>query len=284
MIMNKLKNQFLNRVCGLFKTWRKSLTNENKESMKIKNTEELKINNNINFKNKSEDKNKFLSNQIIFEDNHILIINKRIGQLVQGDRTKDKSLLEEIAEFIKIRDEKPGKAFLGLVHRIDRPTSGLVIFAKTSKALFRLTEMLKKREIKKTYWAIVRKEMIPQQQKLIHHLRKNTEKNKSTAFDEPRENTKEARLSYRVIKTLDRYYLLEIDLETGRHHQIRAQLSKIGIPIRGDIKYGYSRPNPDAGISLHARKLEFTHPVTQNPMLIVAPTNPEDKMWEACLQ
>jgi|GEM_PF-14716 len=298
MIIGELKNRFSNGVFKIFNIKNNSLANKPKYLMKNENSTEFKVcqfegvekskKSNF-FINQTEDslkpneKNKFLSNQIIFEDNHILIINKRVGQLVQGDRTKDKSLLEEIAEFIGVRDDKHGKAFLGLVHRIDRPTSGLVIFAKTSKALLRLTEMLKKREIKKTYWAIVPKEMIPMEQKLVHHLRKNTEKNKSTAFDEPKENTKEARLSYKVIKTLDRYYHLEVDLETGRHHQIRSQLSKIGIPIKGDIKYGYPRPNPDAGISLHARKLEFIHPVTKEQMLITAPTNPKDKMWEVCL-
>jgi len=297
MIINKLKNRFSNSIYNFFNIKKNSSANKNINSIKINNTE-LKINrfggkintnenkfiaNQTENSMKNDEKNKFLPDQIIFEDNHMLVINKRVGQLVQGDRSKDKSLLEEIAEFIKIRDKKPGNAFLGLVHRIDRPTSGLVIFAKTSKALFRLTEMLKKREIKKTYWAIVPKEMIPMEQRLVHHLKKNTQKNRSTAFNEPKDNTKEARLSYKVIKTLDRYYHLEVDLETGRHHQIRAQLSKIGIPIRGDIKYGYPRPNPDAGISLHARKLNFIHPVTKEPMIIIAPTNPGDKMWEACL-
>jgi len=297
MIINKLKNRFSNSIYSFFNIKKSSSSNENINSIKINNTE-LKINKfggKINSNEnkfiahqtqnsmKNDEKNKFLPDQIIFEDNHILIINKRVGQLVQGDRSKDKSLLEEIAEFIKIREGKPGKAFLGLVHRIDRPTSGLVIFAKTSKALLRLTEMLKKREIKKTYWAIVPKEMIPMEQRLVHYLKKNTQKNRSTAFNEPKDNTKEAKLSYKVIKTLDRYYHLEVDLETGRHHQIRAQLSKIGIPIRGDIKYGYPRPNPDAGISLHARKLNFIHPVTKEPMIIIAPTNHEDKMWKACL-
>jgi len=289
MIINKLKTKFSNSIYDFFNI-KNSLKLKNLDSTKIDDTE-FKINSSKNKLTsnqaensmKNDEKNKFLPNQIIFEDNHILVINKRVGQLVQGDRSKDKSLLEEIAEFIKIRERKPGKAFLGLVHRIDRPTSGLVIFAKTSKALFRLTEMLKKREIKKTYWAIVPKEMIPTEQRLVHYLKKNTKKNRSTAFDEPKDYTKEARLSYKVIKTLDRYYHLEIDLETGRHHQIRAQLSKIGIPIRGDIKYGSPRPNPDAGVSLHARKLEFVHPVTKESMLIIAPTNPEDKMWKACL-
>ena len=220
--------------------------------------------------------------QIVYEDNHLLVINKQVGQLVQGDKTGDKSLLDEIKDFIKIRDHKPGNVFLGLVHRIDRPTSGLVIYAKTSKALSRLTQMVKNREIEKTYWAIIPKEMIPLEQKLVHYLRKNEKNNKATVFEKITEGAKEARLHYKVIRTLDNYYLLEIDLETGRHHQIRAQLAKIGIPIKGDLKYGASRSNPDGGIHLHARKLSFTHPVTKEAIEIIAPTNPQDKIWQAC--
>ena len=220
--------------------------------------------------------------QIVYEDNHLLVINKQVGQLVQGDKTGDKSLLDEIKDFIKIRDHKPGTVFLGLVHRIDRPTSGLVIYAKTSKALSRLTQMVKNREIEKTYWAIVPKEMIPLEQKLVHYLRKNEKNNKATVFEKVTEGAKEARLHYKVIRTLDNYYLLEIDLETGRHHQIRAQLAKVGIPIKGDLKYGAPRSNPDGGIHLHARKLSFIHPVTKEAIEIIAPTNPQDKIWQAC--
>ncbi|MDV3863845.1 RluA family pseudouridine synthase [Elizabethkingia anophelis] len=220
--------------------------------------------------------------QIVYEDNHLLVINKQVGQLVQGDKTGDKSLLDEIKDFIKIRDHKPGNVFLGLVHRIDRPTSGLVIYAKTSKALSRLTQMVKNREIEKTYWAIVPKEMIPLEQKLVHYLRKNEKNNKATVFEKVTEGAKEARLHYKVIRTLDNYYLLEIDLETGRHHQIRAQLAKIGIPIKGDLKYGAPRSNPDGGIHLHARKLSFIHPVTKEAIEIIAPSNPQDKIWQAC--
>ncbi|MCL1663681.1 RNA pseudouridine synthase [Elizabethkingia ursingii] len=220
--------------------------------------------------------------QIVYEDNHLLVINKQVGQLVQGDKTGDKSLLDEIKDFIKIRDHKPGNVFLGLVHRIDRPTSGLVIYAKTSKALSRLTQMVKNREIEKTYWAIVPKEMVPLEQKLVHYLRKNEKNNKATVFEKITEGAKEARLHYKVIRTLDNYYLLEIDLETGRHHQIRAQLAKVGIPIKGDLKYGAPRSNPDGGIHLHARKLSFVHPVTKEAIEIIAPTNPQDKIWQAC--
>ena len=223
-----------------------------------------------------------IESQIVFEDNHLLIINKKTGQLVQGDKTGDASLLDLIKEFIKKRDQKPGNVFLGLVHRIDRPTSGLVIYAKTSKALTRLTQMVKNREIKKTYWAVVAKEMIPQSQRLVHYLHKNEKTNKSTVFIKPTENAKESILSYQIIKTLDNFQLLEVDLETGRHHQIRAQLSKIGVPIKGDLKYGSSRSNPDGGIHLHARRLEFIHPVTKENLMVVAHVPQNDSVWAAC--
>lgn len=224
----------------------------------------------------------FSPDQILYEDNHLLIINKKAGQLVQGDKTGDESLLESIKNFIKKREAKPGNVFLGLVHRIDRPTSGLVIYAKTSKALSRLTQMVKNREIKKTYWAIVPKEMIPQTQRLVHYLKKNEKNNKAIVFTKPTEGAKEAILTYTVLKILDHYQLLEIDLETGRHHQIRAQLSKIGVPIKGDLKYGAARSNPDGGISLHARKLQFIHPVSKEEISIVAPVPENDKVWESC--
>ena len=224
----------------------------------------------------------FEAGQIIYEDNHLMVINKKAGQLVQGDKTGDESLLESIKNFIKIRDEKPGNVFLGLVHRIDRPTSGLVIYAKTSKALSRLTVMVKNREVKKTYWAIVAKEMIAQQQRLVHYLQKNEKNNKAIVYIKPTAGAKEAILTYTVIKSLENYQLLEVDLETGRHHQIRAQLSKIGIPIKGDLKYGAARSNPDGGISLHARRLEFQHPVTKELIIIEAPVPQNDAVWRAC--
>lgn len=223
-----------------------------------------------------------IESQIVFEDNHLLIINKKTGQLVQGDKTGDASLLDLIKDFIKKRDQKPGNVFLGLVHRIDRPTSGLVIYAKTSKALTRLTQMVKNREIKKTYWAVVAKEMIPQSQRLVHYLHKNEKTNKSTVFIKPTENAKESILNYQIIKTLDNFQLLEVDLETGRHHQIRAQLSKIGVPIKGDLKYGSPRSNPDGGIHLHARRLEFIHPVTKENLVIEAKVPQNDAVWKAC--
>ncbi|MDV7696414.1 RluA family pseudouridine synthase [Chryseobacterium soli] len=223
-----------------------------------------------------------MKEQIVYEDNHLLIINKKVGQLVQGDKTGDEPLLDSIKNFIKIRDDKPGNVFLGLVHRIDRPTSGLVIYAKTSKALSRLTQMVKNREIKKTYWAAVPKEMIPKSQRLVHYLQKNEKTNKAIVFPKATEGAKEAILTYHVIKTLDNYLLLEIDLETGRHHQIRAQLSKIGVPIKGDLKYGSPRSNPDGGINLHARKLEFIHPVTKEKIEVIAPVPQNDAIWRAC--
>lgn len=223
-----------------------------------------------------------MKDQIAYEDNHLLVVNKKVGQLVQGDKTGDESLLESIKNFIKIRDEKPGNVFLGLVHRIDRPTSGLVIYAKTSKALSRLTQMVKNREVKKTYWAVVPKEQIPKSQRLVHYLKKNEKNNKASVFIKVTEGAKESILTYTIIKTLDNYMLLEIDLETGRHHQIRAQLSKTGVPIKGDLKYGSPRSNPDGGINLHARKLEFVHPVTKEEITIVAPVPQNDAIWRAC--
>ncbi|MDQ0476647.1 23S rRNA pseudouridine1911/1915/1917 synthase [Chryseobacterium sp. MDT2-18] len=224
-----------------------------------------------------------MQEQIVFEDNHLLVINKKAGQLVQGDKTGDLSLLDLIKDFIKKRDHKPGNVFLGLVHRIDRPTSGLVIYAKTSKALSRLTQMVKNREIKKTYWAVVSKAEIPQKQRLVHYLLKNEKNNKTTVFPKATEGAKQAVLNYEIIKTLDNFLLLEVDLETGRHHQIRAQLSKIGAPIKGDLKYGSPRSNPDGGIHLHARKLEFIHPVTLEKLSVTAPVPQNDPVWKACV-
>lgn len=222
-----------------------------------------------------------MQEQIVLEDNHLLVINKKAGQLVQADKTGDLSLLDLLKNFIKVRDQKPGNVFLGLVHRIDRPTSGLVIYAKTSKALSRLTQMVKNREIKKTYWAVVPKTEIPKSQQLTHYLQKNEKNNKATVFPKATEGAKEAILNYEIVKILDNFQLLEVDLETGRHHQIRAQLSKIGVPIKGDLKYGSARSNPDGGIHLHARQLEFLHPVTKENIKITAPVPQNDAVWKA---
>lgn len=224
---------------------------------------------------------RFESYQIVYEDNHIMIVNKKVGQLVQGDKTGDASLINLIKNFIKIRDHKPGNVYLGLVHRIDRPTSGLVIFAKTSKALSRLTQMVKDRKIKKIYWAVVQKGLIPKSQELIHYLKKNQKNNKAIVFPRETEGAKKAILSYNIIKTLDNYQLLEVNLQTGRHHQIRAQLSKIGVNIKGDLKYGATRSNKNGGIHLHARKLQFIHPVSKENISVIAPV-PKDNIWKVC--
>lgn len=221
---------------------------------------------------------RFDPEQIVYEDNHIIIINKKVGQLVQGDKTGDLSLLDHIKSYIKTRDRKSGNVFLGLVHRIDRPTSGLVIYAKTSKALSRLTVMVKDREIKKVYWALVEKADLAPCATLVHYLQKNEKTNKSVVFPRPTSGAKEARLHYTKLMDLDNYSLLEIELFTGRHHQIRAQLSKTGVPIKGDLKYGASRSNPDGGISLHARSLEFIHPVSKTPITISADL-PNEVLW-----
>lgn len=222
-------------------------------------------------------------NQILFEDNHIIIINKKAGQLVQGDKTGDISLLDEVKSYIKLKYSKPGNVFAGLVHRIDRPTSGIVIFAKTSKALTRLTEMIKKREIKKTYWAVVKKNEIPETQRLVHYLKKNEKNNKAIIFNtsSAQSGSKEAILTYKIIKKSDHYLLLEIDLETGRHHQIRAQLSAIKCPIKGDLKYGADRSNSDGSIHLLARKIEFIHPIKKEKIVLEAPVPENDNLWKS---
>ncbi|QII70715.1 RluA family pseudouridine synthase [Apibacter sp. B3706] len=222
-------------------------------------------------------------NQILFEDNHIIIINKKAGQLVQGDKTGDISLLDEVKSYIKLKYSKPGNVFAGLVHRIDRPTSGIVIFAKTSKALTRLTEMIKKREIKKTYWAVVKKNEIPKTQRLVHYLKKNEKNNKAIIFNtsSAQSGSKEAILTYKIIKKSDHYLLLEIDLETGRHHQIRAQLSAIKCPIKGDLKYGADRSNSDGSIHLLARKIEFIHPIKKENIVLEAPVPENDNLWKS---
>ncbi len=220
--------------------------------------------------------------QVLFEDNHLIIINKRVGDIVQGDKTQDKPLSEVVKEYIAEKHNKPGNVFLGVVHRLDRPTSGVVIFAKTSKALERLNKMLREKSIKKTYWAIVKNKPLEAQGTLIHYLKKNPKNNKSTAFTKASKDTKKALLHYQILKKLDRYFLLEIDLETGRHHQIRCQLASIGCPIKGDLKYGFNRSNRDGGIHLHARKIEFIHPVKKEKITIIAPT-PKDSVWDATI-
>lgn len=219
--------------------------------------------------------------QILFEDNHIIIVNKRAGDIVQGDKTGDKPLSNIVKEYIKDKYNKPGNVYLGVVHRLDRPTTGIVVFAKTSKALSRLNKLFADKNIHKTYWAIVKNKPKKDKDTLIHWLKKNPKNNKSTAFDKEIKDSKHAVLHYSLLKKLTNYYLLEIDLETGRHHQIRTQLSRIGLPIKGDLKYGFDRSNKDASIHLHSRKLSFIHPIKNEPIDIVAPL-PIDAIWDAC--
>lgn len=219
--------------------------------------------------------------QILFEDNHIIVVNKRAGDIVQGDKTGDKPLSEVVKSYIKETYNKPGNVYLGVVHRLDRPTTGIVLFSKTSKALPRLNKLFAEKEAKKTYWALVKQAPQKSSDRLVHWLKKNPKNNKSTAFTKEIQDGKKAILNYRTLKTLDHYTLLEIDLETGRHHQIRSQLASIGCPIKGDLKYGFDRSNPDASIHLHARKLEFEHPVKKDWVAIEAPL-PNDPLWLAC--
>lgn len=220
--------------------------------------------------------------QVLFEDNHLIIINKRPGDIVQGDKTGDLPLSETVKGYIKKKYNKPGNVYLGVVHRLDRPTSGIVVFAKTSKALPRLNKMFAEKDAKKTYWAIVKNSPEEPEKRLVHYMKRNTKQNKSYAHSNEVSESKKAILSYRTIKKLDRYYLLEVDLETGRHHQIRSQLTAIGCPIKGDLKYGFDRSNADGSIHLHARKLRLMHPVKKEPIEIIA-SPPNDPIWNACL-
>ncbi len=219
--------------------------------------------------------------QVLFEDNHIVIVNKRAGDISQGDKTGDTPLSDIVKEYIKEKYNKPGNVFLGVVHRLDRPTSGIIIFARTSKALERLNKMLREKTIKKTYWAVVKNQPKKAKDTLINFLKKNPKDNKSFAFEKEIDGSKKAILHYKIIKKLDNYSLLEVDLETGRHHQIRCQLANIGNPIKGDLKYGFKRSNKDGSIHLHARKINFTHPVNKELIQITAPT-PQDPIWKAC--
>lgn len=218
--------------------------------------------------------------QILHEDNHIIVVNKRVGDIVQGDKTGDKPLSEVVKEYIKDKYNKPGEVFLGVVHRLDRPTTGIVVFARTSKALTRLNEMFSNRETQKTYWAVVKNKPIKSEDKLVHYLKRNEKNNTSKAHIKEVPESKLASLDYKIIATLNNYFALEINLHTGRHHQIRAQLSSIGSPIKGDLKYGFDRSNPDGGIHLHARKLVFKHPVSKENIQITAPV-PNDIIWNA---
>ena len=218
--------------------------------------------------------------QVLFEDNHIIAINKRCGDIVQGDKTGDKPLSEIVKSFLKTKYSKPGNVYLGIPHRLDRPTSGVVIFAKTSKSLSRLNKIFKDGKVQKYYWAVTKNNPEKQEDTLIHWLRKNEKTNKSTYFKKETVKAKKAVLHYRVLKKLERYFIIEIELVTGRHHQIRCQLSAIGCPVRGDLKYGYDRSNNDGGIDLHAKKITFEHPINGKKIIIDAPVR-DTKIWNA---
>lgn len=217
---------------------------------------------------------------VVYEDNHIIIVNKTASEIVQGDKTGDTPLSESVKQYLKEKYQKPGNVFIGVVHRLDRPVSGLVLFAKTSKALSRLNEMFKTKEVKKTYWAVVKNRPPQEEGTLEHWLVKNEKQNKSYAYDKERPQAKKAILHYRLIAASDNYNLLEIDLQTGRHHQIRCQLAKMGCPIKGDLKYGFPRSNPDGSICLHARFIRFVHPVSKELIEVEAPL-PAGNLWGA---
>jgi len=217
--------------------------------------------------------------EVLFEDNHLIAVNKRVGEIVQSDPTGDTPMDDEVKMYIAEKYAKPGAVFLGVVHRIDRPVSGVVLFARTSKSLTRLNQMFQDKKIKKTYWAIVKNKPPLETDTLTHYLTRDTKRNKAHAHDKEVKGSLLSSLTYNVLQTSDNYTLLEIDLHTGRHHQIRCQLSAIGCPIKGDLKYGYSRSNPDGGISLHARSMLFEHPVTLEMVRIIAPV-PDEKLWK----
>lgn len=217
---------------------------------------------------------------ILYEDNHIIIVNKAVGEIVQGDKTGDVPLSATVAAYLKEKYNKPGDAFIGVVHRLDRPTSGIVVFAKTSKALERLNEMFRNGQVHKTYWAIVKNRPPQEEGTLRHWLVRNEQQNKSYAYDRERPDSKEAILDYRLRCSLTNYHLVEVDLKTGRHHQIRCQLAKVGCPIKGDLKYGFDRSNPDGSICLHARRVQFIHPVSKALIDVTAPV-PDNPLWQA---
>lgn len=218
---------------------------------------------------------------VLYEDNHLIVVNKSSSEIVQGDKTGDEPLPEVVKRYIKAKYNKSGEVFLGVTHRLDRPVSGVVVFARTSKALTRMNELFRTHQVKKIYWAIVKETPSPTEARITHHLVRNEKQNKSYAYDKPVSDSKEATLSYRLLAHSDRYNLLEVELETGRHHQIRCQLAKIGCPIKGDLKYGFSRSNPNGGISLHARRVEFIHPVSNQVIVVEAPVPEDEPLWKA---
>jgi 23S rRNA pseudouridine1911/1915/1917 synthase len=216
--------------------------------------------------------------EVLYEDNHIIAVNKRPSDIVQGDKTGDTPLSDYVKQYVKEKYDKPGDVFIGTVHRIDRPVSGIVLFARTSKALARLNQMFQTKEIQKTYWAVVKNRPEKESGKLIHYLKKNEAKNMSKAFEKEQAGALRSELDYKIICSSDNYYLLEITPLTGRHHQIRVQLASMGSPIKGDLKYGFNRSNKDASIHLHARKIEFIHPVKKEKVVIIAPP-PNEVLW-----
>ena len=216
---------------------------------------------------------------VLYEDNHLIVVNKTCSEIVQGDKTGDTPLSEIVKQWLKEKYNKPGNVFTGVIHRLDRPVSGAVVFAKTDKALGRMNALFREGEVKKTYWAIVKNRPPQTEGELVHYLIRNEKQNKSYANDNEKPGAQKAVLSYRLIAQSERYFLLEIDLKTGRHHQIRCQLAKMGCPVKGDLKYGFDRSNSDGGISLHAREISFIHPVSKEPITITAPV-PDDKLWK----
>ena len=220
-----------------------------------------------------------MKNEVLFEDNHVIVVNKLPGDIVQADKTKDAPLREAVQNYLKVKYNKPGNVFAGLVHRIDRPVSGVVVFARTSKALARLNQIFSQREVKKVYWAVVDKAPSNPEGHLVNYLRKNERQNKGYVVDESTKDAKRAELKYKLVAESDRYFLLEVELLTGRHHQVRAQLAKIDCRIKGDLKYGAARSNPNGSIHLHARRVEFIHPVTKEKLVIIA-RPPKDPIWD----
>ena len=221
--------------------------------------------------------------QILYEDNHLIAVNKRPADIVQGDKTGDQPLSVKLQEYLKAKYAKPGSVFVGVPHRLDRPTSGVVLFARTSKALERLAQQFREGGVAKKYWAMVQARPPRDEDTLVHYLTRNTGQNKSYLSDQAKPGAREARLRYRLLLSLDHYHLLEVEMQTGRHHQIRAQLAHIGCPIKGDLKYGARRSNPGGGIHLHARELSFVHPIRQEPLRIVADP-PPDPLWDEALR
>lgn len=216
--------------------------------------------------------------EILYEDNHLIAINKQVSDIVQKDKTGDQALEDLIKTYIKQKYQKPGEVFLGVTHRIDRPVSGVVLFARTSKALERINRMFQEKKVEKIYWAIVKEKPPQNEATLVHFIKRDQEKNKSYAYDKEVPGSKKAITRYKLLGASDNFFLLEVTIETGRHHQIRCQLAKIGCSIRGDLKYGFARSNPDGGISLHAKSIRLTHPVKNEELLIEAPL-PDDSLW-----